>query len=63
MGSRQLLLKSSEILSGAVKNFGSRKWRWLYNTENVMPQMDILRMIKMTNFMLYIFYHSQKGKH
>lgn len=33
------------------------------NTENVMPQIHILKMIKMTNFMLYIFYHSQKGKH
>ena len=49
-----LLIGFRDSLWEIRKTFENKYWRLLYNTRNII---DATRMVKMTNFMLNIFYH------
>ena len=49
-----LLIGFRDFLWEVRNKFENKYWRLLYKTRNVI---DATRMVKMTNFMLNIFYH------
>lgn len=57
-------LMGIEFLLEMMKNSEDRYWRWLYNNVHVVNSTEFvhLTMVKMINFMLYVFYYNKVMK-